>query len=286
MDDRALRPRSGSSAKALLLTILGELVLPHGGAVWTSTVVRTLALLDVEERNARQAMARLSEQGLVRSERQGRRARWHLTEAGRRLLVDGTKRIYELGTGPDRWDGRWLVVLCSVPEDQRAKRHQLRTQLGFAGFGFVAPGVAVSPHLDRERAANALLADLGLLPTAMVFRAEAGELVGPDDLLARAWDLDSLAAAYTDFIAAFDDRRATSDEDEVAGLIELVHEWRRFPFLDPGIPASLLPAGWPGAKARSIFTARHGAWSPGAIRWYLAAEAEASEMTGEPSTRS
>ncbi len=129
----------------------------------------------------------------VRSEKDGRRARWHLTDAGRRLLVEGTTRIYELGAGDDRWDGRWLVVLCSVPEEQRAKRHQLRTQLEFAGFGFLAPGVAVSPHLDREGPANAVLAELGLLPGAMVFRAEAGDLVEADDLLARAWDLDTLA---------------------------------------------------------------------------------------------
>src|SRR5262245_18189502 len=50
-----LQPRSGSSAKALLLTVLGELVLPGGGAVWTQTVVQLLGRLDVGERNARQA---------------------------------------------------------------------------------------------------------------------------------------------------------------------------------------------------------------------------------------
>jgi phenylacetic acid degradation operon negative regulatory protein len=225
-------------------------------------------------------MARLAEQGTVRSERQGRRARWHLTPAGRRLLVDGTKRIYELGAGDDRWDNRWLVVLCSVPEEQRAKRHQLRTQLGFAGFGFVAPGVAVSPHLDREGAANGVLADLGLLPGAMVFRAEAGALVEADDLLARAWDLDSLATAYTEFTAAFEDRAPAADDARFAALVELVHEWRRFPFMDPGIPARLLPPHWPGRTAHGVFAERHAAWTPGATRWYLEAEATASGEAG------
>jgi phenylacetic acid degradation operon negative regulatory protein len=276
MDDRALRPRSGSSAKALLLTVLGELVLPHGGAIWTSTIVRALALLDVEERNARQAVARLAEQGTVRSRRQGRRARWLLTDHGRRLLVEGTERIYQLGAGDDRWDGRWLIVLCSVPEDQRAKRHQLRTQLQFAGFGFVAPGVAVSPHLDREPAANAVLAELGLLPGAMVFRAEAGDLVEADDLLSRAWDLDALATSYTGFVRAFEDRAPATDQARFADLVELVHEWRRFPFIDPGVPARLLPAHWPGRAAHGIFAERHDAWSPGAVRWYVAAEESAA----------
>jgi phenylacetic acid degradation operon negative regulatory protein len=256
--------------------VLGELVLPHGGAAWTSTVVGTMALFDVEERNARQALARLADQGTLRSQRQGRRARWHLTEAGRRLLVEGTKRIYELGAGVDRWDGRWLVVLCSVPEEQRAKRHQLRTRLEFAGFGFLAPGVAVSPHLAREGAANAVLADLGLLPGAMVFRAEAGDLVSADDLLARAWDLDALAASYATFVAEFEDRAPRTDDERCAALVDLVHQWRRFPFMDPDIPSRLLPPHWPGRTAHGVFTERHAAWSPGAIRWWLATDAAAA----------
>jgi phenylacetic acid degradation operon negative regulatory protein len=272
VDDRPLRPRSGSSAKARLLTVLGELVLPHGGAVWTSTVVDALALCDVDERNARQALARLAEQGVVRSEKQGRRARWHLTDAGRRLLVEGTERIYALGTGDDRWDGRWLVVLCSVPEDQRAKRHQLRTRLEFAGFGFVAPGVAICPHVAREQAAEAVLAALDLRPGALVFRAEAGTSVAPDDLLRRAWDLDTLAASYAAFVTEVQARSPRRDDERFAALVDLVHEWRLFPFLDPGIPARLLPAHWPGRSARGLFVERHAAWSPGAVRWYLTAE--------------
>jgi len=272
VDDRALRPRSGSSAKALLLTILGELVLPHGGAVWTSTVVRSLALLGVEERNARQALARLAEQGTVRSERQGRRARWHLTPPGRRLLVDGTKRIYELGTGDDRWDGRWLVVLCSVPEDQRAKRHHLRARLGFAGFGFLSAGVAISPHLEREALANDVLRQLDLVSGAAVLRARAGDLVPDGDLLRRAWDLDGLADRYRAFIAAAGALDPDTGADHFAALVTLVHEWRRFPFVDPEIPDELLPPAWPGHRAKALFDECHARWSPAAHTWFATRE--------------
>lgn len=272
LSPQAMRPRSGSSAKSVLLTMLGEFVLPHGGATWTSTVVRALGALAIGERNARQAVARLADQGVVRSEREGRKARWHLTDHGRHLLTAGTERIYGFGLGDDAWDGRWLVVLCSVPEDQRTKRHQLRTQLGFVGFGFLGPGVALSPHLDREGAANEVLRDLDLLPGAVVFRAESGTLVAPDDLLGRAWDLDALAADYGAFIAGVEDRTPTTDEGRFAALVDLVHAWRRFPFVDPEIPRRLLPAPWPGLRARALFDARHRAWAPGANAWYEAVE--------------
>ena len=278
MNDRWLHPPSGSSARALLLTILGEFVLPHDGAIWTSTVVRTLATLGVDERNARQAIARLAERGTVRAERQGRRARWHVTPAGTRLLTDGTKRIYEFGAGSDTWDERWLVVLCSVPEGQRAKRHQLRKQLEFAGFGFVAPGVAISPHLEREGAAGAVLGELDLLPQAAVFRAEAGALVSTDELLGRAWDLDGLAAGYVAFVEEFGDRAATEPEGRFAALVELVHAWRRFPFVDPEIPHRLLPESWPSHRAKRLFDTLHDRWSRDANEWYERVErAEGAE---------
>jgi phenylacetic acid degradation operon negative regulatory protein len=263
-----MRPRSGSSAKALLLTALGEFVLPHQGSVWTSTVVRSLGVLGVGERNARQALARLADQDMVRSHREGRRARWQLTDTGRDLLTSGTERIYGFGAGDDAWDGRWLVVLCSVPEEQRPKRHQLRNQLGFAGFGFLAPGVALSPHLDREAVANGVLKDLGLHPGAVVFRAEAGELMSTEELLERAWDLTDLTVRYEDFLQAFGRRSPRSDQDRFLALTELVHAWRHFPFIDPEIPPRLLPDRWPGRRAKTLFDDQHAAWAPGANRWY------------------
>jgi phenylacetic acid degradation operon negative regulatory protein len=49
----------------------------------------------------------------------------------------------------------------------------------------------------------------------------------------------------------------------------LVHEWRRFPFLDPRLPAELLPEGWIGDHARELFAARHADWATGAQRrWH------------------
>jgi phenylacetic acid degradation operon negative regulatory protein len=269
---RDLRPRSGSSAKSLLLTMMGELVLPNGGSVWTSTVVRAMAALGVEERNARQAAFRLAERGYVQSEKEGRRARLHLTGSGRRLLTEGSRRIYEFGAYDDTWDGRWVAVVCLIPEEQRTKRHQLRSQLGFAGFGFIAPGVAVSPHLSAEPAANTVLKALDLVPGAVVLRAETGDLVEPEEILARGWDLDGLASEYKEFIKVFARRTPGADPARFTALVELVHAWRRFPFVDPEIPARLLPSMWPGRRAKSLFDALHNEWSPGAGSWYDALE--------------
>src|SRR6476620_11753747 len=80
-----LRPRSGTSAKAVLLTILGEFVLAEGSA-WTQTLIDALGAVGVEERNARQAISRLAEQGLLAARRDGRRVRRALTPDAIELL--------------------------------------------------------------------------------------------------------------------------------------------------------------------------------------------------------
>ncbi len=55
---------------------------------------------------------------------------------------------------------------------------------------------------------------------------------------------------------------------------ELVHEWRKFLFVDPGLPAELLPADWPGTDAVTLFHHEADRLLPATARfvdWALAA---------------
>ena len=53
----------------------------------------------------------------------------------------------------------------------------------------------------------------------------------------------------------------------------LVHAWRKFPFVDPDLPASLLPADWPRRRAYELFTVRHARWAGPAGDWFEELEA-------------
>ena len=89
------RHAAGSaSARGLLFTVLGEFVLPAGRPVWTASLIDLLAELDVAEKAARQAIMRTADSGWIAATRIGRETRWSLTEAGTRLLKEGTDRIY------------------------------------------------------------------------------------------------------------------------------------------------------------------------------------------------
>lgn len=264
-----------AGAKSLLLTVLGEFARERG-SVWTATVIDALATVGITERNARQALARLGDQGLVEAEKHGRRARWHLTDRGRRVLDDGAERIYSFGPSADDWDGSWLVVICSIPESQRSARHQFRTRLTFEGFGFLTPTIAISPHAGREPAADQILASLGLDGTAVTLVSRTGTLTSDESMLRSAWDLEALAQQYRAFVDDFD-REVGGPPAEVFGaVVSMVDAWRRFPFLDPELPSTLLPEGWIGERALEVFRDRRRRWRGPAVEWFDAREQEES----------
>ncbi|MGD9755536.1 MAG: PaaX family transcriptional regulator C-terminal domain-containing protein [Acidimicrobiia bacterium] len=265
-----------ASAGSLLLTLLGEFVLPGGRAVWTSTFTEALAALDIEEKAARQALARSAGRGLLRSEKIGRRVRWELTDSARRLLEDGTERIYRFGLATPPWDGRWLLLFCSLPEARRELRYRLRVRLGWVGLGPFGPGAWLSPWAEREAAAVATLTELALRDDARTFIGGLGTLGDARDIAAQAWPLDGLAERYRRFLVDHGPDGAGPDDgdrDAFIRVTNLVHRWRQFPGEDPGLPAELLPAGWPGSAAAAAFHARHRGWSAAARRWWDGLEA-------------
>lgn len=256
------------SARSLLLTVLGEWVRPAGGAAWTATLIDAMAAVGVEARTTRQAVARSADAGLLRPERHGRRTRWRLTVEATRLLDEGSERIYRFGRATPAWDGRWVLLLVSVPETSRHLRYRLRTRLGWAGFAPIGPGDWLSPWVERGPEALAVLSDLGLAASTHSFVGELGPTGDPRALAAEAWELDRLEEEYEAFIAAHRDQEPSSPAGAFRALTLLVHEWRHFPSADPGLPAELLPPGWSGMAAAELFHRLHARWAPAAAAWW------------------
>lgn len=254
------RETGAASARSLLLTVLGEFVLPGQGAAWTSALVAALGAVGVEEKAARQALSRTAAEHLLLAERDGRRVRWHLTPAGTRLLAEGTERIYGFGRRVSQWDGRWLVLAVSVPETQRQLRHRLRTRLTWAGLGSPLPGLWVTPDVGKEPEVAAAIVELGV--AACSFTGPYGEVGDERRVVEAAWQLSEVERRYADFLGSFaaSPGAALLPGDAFTAQVRLVQQWRRFPFLDPALPAELLPATWPGPGAAALFHSRHDTW--------------------------
>jgi len=248
-------------ARGLLLTVLGEYVLPTGQPVPTSAFIDVLGRLGVEEKASRQTLMRAAADGWLTSRRDGRYTLWQLSPAAEQFLTLGAERIYGFTASQPEWDRRWLLVLARAPETNRAGRHLLRTRLRWAGFGSPAPGVWISTHLDRVKEAERVLDEAGVRDDAQVFLAEyiaGGEL---ETMVHQAWDLDEIETAYEAFLAEFSRQ---SSSDPLVRLTQLVHAWRRFPLIDPALPAELLPARWSGVRAANVFHRQRAKWKPGA----------------------
>ncbi len=234
--------------------------MPSQAPVWTGSVVAALGMLGVEEKAARQALARTAAEGLLKAERLGRRTRWSLTDSGLTLLNEGAERIYGFMREQRRWDGSWLLLSVTVPATNRQLRHRLRTRLTWAGMGSPAPGLWVTPDQRVTGQIAKIISDLGINDSAMSWIGSSASIGDPQQVVRSAWQLQSVEAAYADFIAEFGPREPHSPAEMFTAQVELVQAWRRFPFIDPALPLELLDHHWPGLEAAATFHRCHDLW--------------------------
>nr|WP_247665258.1 PaaX family transcriptional regulator C-terminal domain-containing protein [Nocardiopsis sp. B62] len=255
------RPRS------LIVSFFGSYARDVGGWIGVSDLIALMAGLDVDGPAVRSAVSRLKRRGLLTPERLGGVAGYRLSDQGRRTLAEGEQRIF--GHRVARVQDGWVLVVFSVPESERRRRHALRAQLTRLGFGTTAAGVWIAPaHLAEQ--ARAALRDLGLEEHAELFHASYLDFRDLTASVSRWWDLPALQAMYQGFLDEHEPvatawRRRGARTHQEPGLraaafadhLRAVDAWRRMPFLDPGLPPELLPDRWAGSRAARVFFELH-----------------------------
>lgn len=245
-------------AKSLVVTVWGDALAPHGGAVWLSSLIRLLAPLRLNERLVRTSVYRLTRDGWLASRQAGRRSFYRLTAQGRRRFENAYRRIY--GPPPQTWDGRWDLILARS-QGAAASRAKLRRELAWEGFGPVAPGVYARPARAGQPSPAGIVAALEHPVDVVLLRGrelEPGALP-LEELVREAWDLAGLDAGYRRFIARFGavvdlfgGDAAPDPEQCFVVRILLIHEFRRVTLHDPQLPTSMLPARWHAREAYGL----------------------------------
>ena len=279
-----------ASARSLLVTVWGDTIRPRGGEIGAVPLIRLMAPLGVSPRAVRAALSRMTRRGWLRRRRTGRRAFYALTSAGALRLEEGVRRVYRTAAEP--WDGRWRLFTYVVPEERRAVRDRLRRELVWLGLGPLSRSTWATTR-DLTAVLREMSAARGLDGAAALFEARH---LGPADdraLVRRCWDLAAIGARYRHFIAAMGPRAAMlrrrlrggtiSDAACFAAKIHLVHEYRKFLFVDPGLPDELLPPQRPDREAAALFRRTYAMLAPRADRFVEQAMAGAAE--GRPAAR-
>ncbi|AKU17643.1 PaaX family transcriptional regulator [Luteipulveratus mongoliensis] len=235
-------------ARSAVFDLYGDHLASRGGWAPIASVVRLLDAVDVGAPAVRTAVSRLSREGwLEADERHGVRG-YATTPRATRRLASAWDRIYR--TSPPTWDGRWHVLVCEHVSD-RSRRDRISASLGYLGFARMAPDTWVGPRTSDE---------LESALEGQASRSFEASFDGDGAALAEElWDLRELAAAYDDFVGWADlVTSAVADlprrpREAFAVRTELVHEWRKFLFRDPGLPPEVLPNDWPGHAAAARF---------------------------------
>ncbi len=236
---------------------------PEGA--WTTALLRVLGGLGVEDHAGRQVLARSAAAGWLERERVGRSVRWRLAARGQELIAEGVRRSEAYLAAEDEWDGRWLMLYVSVPQQQRTTRKRLYGGLDWLGMGNPTPGLWVSPHHERSPELSRLIRDLGLENTAV---ATTGPTVGigmsDADLVERSWDLAELAGQYERFLDQEEGAPQPEGADAVMlTYLDLLNLQQRFMRRDPQLPGALLPE-WVGREGARLLRERRSAWAESA----------------------
>jgi len=240
----------------LVVTVYGLYGRSDGGWLSVAALIRLLGDLGVDEPAVRSAISRLKRRGILQARRHDGAAGYQLSPEALAILREGDARIFRQRRGTLA-DG-WLLAVFSVPESQRHRRHVLRSELARLGFGMVAPGVWIVPaHLQEATAET--LRRLDLDSYADLFRADHRAFGDLAEKVRLWWDLDELERRYEAFIEAHEpalrrwQRGGPHAREAFTGYVRALTDWRRLPYLDPGLPAELLPDGWIGIRAAEDF---------------------------------
>jgi phenylacetic acid degradation operon negative regulatory protein len=248
---------------ALVFFALGAAQVPPEPPLPGAVLLALLADLGLSEAGARSTILRMRRGGWLVSHRQGRTVAYAPSE---RILAGHRRRAATFSPPGPQWSGSFHALLVSVPEAARAFRDEFRRAAHIAGYRTMRAGLLVAPSDRRDEIGDILERippGASVVPAWLALAADDTRAVAND-----LWDLAELAERYR-ALARHARTAAATARDGCAGGAEALHAFAaatlpiyRAVADDPGLPAALLPPGWPAPELGAALGEALGAFGP------------------------
>jgi phenylacetic acid degradation operon negative regulatory protein len=275
----------------MIFTIYGDYIRNYGSKIWIGSLIRLLKEFGHNEQGVRVAVSRMVKQGWIQSEKQGNKSYYFLTDRGVQRMDEAANRIYKMK--PNEWDGKWRILMYTIPEDKRQLRDDLRKELLWSGFGSFSSGCWISPN-DLEKQINRLIEKYDIDEYVDFFISEYKGPKENQSLVEKSWHLEEIENKYEEFIEKYSkqfivhqsiiSRGEMSDADCFVERTNLVHEYRKFLFIDPGLPKELLPSKWNGNHAALLFSQYYQVLAEPASRFFESVFQENNDLCRKDET--
>lgn len=245
----------------MIFTLYGDYISHYGSKIWIGSLIRLLSEFGHNDQSVRAAISRMNKQGWVRADKVGNKSYYSLTERGQNRIDEAAKRIFKLT--PEKWDGQWRILMYTIPEEIRTVRDELRKELVWSGFGSLSNSCWISAN-NLEKQVMDLIEKYNICEYVDFFIAT---YTGPHEdirIIEKSWNLEEINAKYQAFISEYSQKYIIdknkiqkghmSEAECFVERAKLVHEYRKFLFVDPGLPEELLPEKWLGSYAASLFS--------------------------------
>lgn len=262
--------------QSMLFTIYGEYVRHYGSEIWVGSLTRLMGEFGLTEQAVRAAISRMQRQGWLTSRKIGNRSYYSMSPRGQKRLNEAAERIYKHNA--QGWDGKWCITSYNIPEERRNLRDQFRKELAFLGFGMLTNSTWISPN-DLTDKVKEITEAHEISNYVEIFSSDHMGWSEPKKLVEKCWNLDEINAAYRQFLDTYQppyellQRQMEAGEDipDSRCFVEktqLVHQYRKFLFIDPDLPEELLPELWLGNEADQLFDAYYRLLNPCAVRFF------------------
>ena len=245
---------------SIVISFFGDAVSPRGGVLWLSAFRPLASRLRIETGTLGAAMSRLTADDWLVREKRGRNTLYRLNVNGQTVFERAARRIYGFDR-PPTWDGTWSIAV----------RPSRLTAEPLKGFVRIDERTWARPNWPEP---------IPVEPEAATFTGTAETTPALHALVADAWQLDAVAAAYRGWsdrfaplLKALREGAELTPVSAMSARLLLIHDFRRIVLKDPELPDALRGPDWPGHRARENAAMLYRALLGASERWLDASDA-------------